>query len=61
MCRVMAVSATHLKGVYFEPTLRALYAELLTLHPRQVLGGSIYLYDFPFKEPNGAATTAPAP
>lgn len=43
---VVAVSATHLQGIYLEDDLRRLYNGIwMNLTPREVLGGTIYLYD----------------
>ena len=43
---VIAVSAMRLQGVYLEDDLRAYYTSLAKQRPREVLGGSIYLFDF---------------
>ncbi|MGF1634298.1 MAG: hypothetical protein ACFCVE_10655 [Phycisphaerae bacterium] len=48
---VIAISATHLQAVY-SPQLRATMAMFRDYEPRTVLGGSIYLYDFPLKRPS---------
>ena len=53
---VLAVSATHLQGIYFDPSLRRIYAPLRRKRPLAVLGGSIYL--FPFAGRNGAIAPA---
>jgi 4-amino-4-deoxy-L-arabinose transferase-like glycosyltransferase len=46
---VLAVSATTLQGIYVtDEQLRAFYRELSAHKPREVLGGTIYLYDLPF-------------
>ena len=42
---VLAVSATHLQGFAIEPESRSLYSQLRNREPREILGGSIYLYD----------------
>jgi hypothetical protein len=44
--RVLAVSATHLQGIYLTPDLRRQMLQLRqSLEPMAVLGGTIYLYD----------------
>jgi hypothetical protein len=48
---VFAVSASRLQGIYLPPQLREKYAALRQLRPREVLGGTIYLYDYPFAKP----------
>ncbi|MBC8108429.1 MAG: hypothetical protein H7Z14_17720 [Anaerolineae bacterium] len=47
---VFAVSATRLQGIYLPPELREKYATLRDIRPREVLGGTIYLYDHPFEK-----------
>jgi hypothetical protein len=43
---MVAVSATHLQGIYLEDDLRRLYNGIWKeLTPKEVLGGTIYLYD----------------
>ena len=44
---VVAISATYLQGNHMQEELRRHYAPLRELRPREVLGGSIYLYDYP--------------
>jgi hypothetical protein len=44
---VLAISATLLQGIYTPSPWNGLYAEIRTWKPREVLGGTIYLYDFP--------------
>lgn len=45
---VLAISVTNLQGTYLSPEIRRYYAEFLNkLDPKEVLGGSIYLYDWP--------------
>jgi hypothetical protein len=44
---VIAISATKLQGIYVYPQIKGLYDELRQSPPREILGGSIYLYDFP--------------
>jgi 4-amino-4-deoxy-L-arabinose transferase-like glycosyltransferase len=44
---VLAVSATKLQGVYVYPDNNAFYTHLRNQPPREILGGSIYLFDFP--------------
>ena len=46
---VIAVSATNLQGIYYDPASRATYQQMLLHEPLAVLGGgSIYLYEYPF-------------
>ncbi len=47
---VIAVSATHLQGQYVADRLKPFYESLRQTTPREVLGGSIYLYDWPLKK-----------
>jgi len=48
---VLAISVTNLQGTYLAPELRAYYAEFWKkLDTREILGGSIYLYDWPPKQ-----------
>jgi hypothetical protein len=45
---VIAISATHLQGIYFSEKVRRFYAPLKEKTPRAVLGGgTIYLFDWP--------------
>jgi hypothetical protein len=44
---VIAVSATKLQGLYVYSDVADFYAALRARRPRQILGGSIYLFDFP--------------
>jgi len=45
---VLAVSATTLQGIYVnDAQLQAFYRQLFAHKPREVLGGTIYLYDLP--------------
>jgi hypothetical protein len=44
---VLAISATFLQGIYVRQPWDAMYAEIRTWQPREVLGGTIYIYDFP--------------
>jgi hypothetical protein len=53
---VLAISATHLQGLYLAPQWQAIYGDWRKREPFKILGGSIYLYDFP-----PAPSTAPAP
>jgi hypothetical protein len=46
---VIAISATRFQGLYMSPELRASYARLRDQPVREVLGGSIYLFDYPPK------------
>jgi hypothetical protein len=43
---VIAVSATHLQGMYVAPNLQWFYRALRTQKPIDVLGGTIYLYEW---------------
>jgi hypothetical protein len=43
----LAISATHLQGIYVRQPWDRMYAEIRKWKPREVLGGSIYIYDFP--------------
>ena len=46
---VIAVSATNLQGIYYDPASRAAYHQMTLHEPIAVLGGgSIYLYEYPF-------------
>ena len=45
---VIAVSATNLQGIYFDPATRVAYHQMQLHEPLNVLGGSIYLYTYPF-------------
>jgi hypothetical protein len=56
---VFAVSATQLQGIYVVPGATQSYAALRKLRPREVLGGTIYLFDYPFATSRPATTTAP--
>jgi hypothetical protein len=49
---VLAISATHLQGIYNDPALQEAYGRLIDLPPIEVLGGSIYLYRWPPPKPN---------
>jgi 4-amino-4-deoxy-L-arabinose transferase-like glycosyltransferase len=44
---VLAISATHLQGIYTTDEMRDAYAPLRNVEPIDVLGGSIYLYRWP--------------
>jgi len=48
---IIAVSVTNLQGTYMSKDLRDLYAPLKKCEPREILGGTIYLYDFPLRAP----------
>ncbi len=43
---VIAVSATHLQGLYIPPEFRPLYAQIRARKPIEVIGGSIYIYHY---------------
>jgi hypothetical protein len=42
---IIAISATHLQGIYLDPALQSYYEPLRRARPMTVLGGSIYLFD----------------
>jgi len=44
---VLAISATHLQGIYQQKEARDIYGQLREEKPIDVLGGSIYLYQWP--------------
>jgi hypothetical protein len=44
---VLAISATNLQGIYLDPKAREAYAIVKKREPLEVLGGSIYLYQWP--------------
>lgn len=46
---VIAVSVTNLQGTYLTPESRAAYQQLMRVEPRERLGGSIYLWDWPLR------------
>ena len=49
---VIAISASRLQGVHLSPELRAFYRDLLNdQEPIDVLGGSIYLFEYPPRAP----------
>lgn len=48
---IIAISATDLQGTYMNPQLRNFYKPLWSMEPRDVLGGTIYLYDWPLRPP----------
>jgi hypothetical protein len=52
---VFAVSATHLQGIYLPPGAFEQYISLRNVRPREVLGGTIYLFDYPFPSPGSSA------
>jgi hypothetical protein len=43
----IAISATNLQGIYYPPSFRPTYQQLLKCDPIAVLGGSIYIYQSP--------------
>jgi hypothetical protein len=45
--RVAAVSASYLQGLFVSPAYESLYARFRAMNPREILGGTIYLYDLP--------------
>ena len=48
---IIAISVTNIQGTYMNDSLRQLYSALQKLEPREILGGTIYLYDWPLKPP----------
>ncbi|MGH7176320.1 MAG: hypothetical protein ACREJC_02965 [Tepidisphaeraceae bacterium] len=46
----VAVSATHVQGVYFPEALATDYAVLRNFKPTAILGGSIYVYKWPLEQ-----------
>ena len=44
---VVAISATHLQGIYYDSDLQRAYGTLRKKEPVAVLGGTIYLYPWP--------------
>jgi hypothetical protein len=48
---IIAISVTNLQGTYMSKEMRQLYAPLHKLEPREILGGTIYLFDWPLKPP----------
>jgi hypothetical protein len=43
----LAVSATNLQGIYFPPEMRDQYAPLVHYPPMEVLGHTIYIFEYP--------------
>jgi hypothetical protein len=43
---VLAVSASNLQGLYLDDRWRPFYTALRSRTPLEVLGGTIYLYDY---------------
>jgi hypothetical protein len=50
---VLVVSASILQGIYVRDEWRSLYEQIRRWKPREVLGGSMYIYDFPSPEMQG--------
>jgi hypothetical protein len=48
---IIAISATRLQGTYNGEDFRKVYEPLWRCEPREVLGGTIYLYDWPLRFP----------
>jgi hypothetical protein len=48
---IIAISATRLQGTYMTQPQRDLYSPLHKCEPREILGGTIYLYDWPLRPP----------
>jgi 4-amino-4-deoxy-L-arabinose transferase-like glycosyltransferase len=51
---VVAISATVLQGTYLSEEWRQIYRKFLQLKPREVLGDTIYLYDWPPRPKNAS-------
>ena len=48
----LAISATNLQGIYAAPEVRQSYEKAFgPVPPKQILGGTIYLYDWPLPPP----------
>ncbi|HVT88734.1 MAG TPA: hypothetical protein VHD56_07785 [Tepidisphaeraceae bacterium] len=45
----VAISATHLQGIFYDEHSREIYRGLLQFNPIAILGGSIYIYEFPMQ------------
>jgi hypothetical protein len=43
----LAISATNLQGVYYDPKMQQYYWQLNDIYPIKILGGSIYIYELP--------------
>jgi hypothetical protein len=55
---VFAISATHLQGMYLDTMHVAIYRELMRAQkPMEILGGTIYLYEFNSRSGSAAPTT----
>jgi hypothetical protein len=48
---IIAMSATRLQGTYMTQQQRDMYSPLEKCEPREILGGTIYLYDWPLRAP----------
>jgi hypothetical protein len=57
---VLAISATHLQGIYLPKEARALYRPLLSQRPLAVLRGSIYLFENPARDQHAPSATRPS-
>jgi len=58
---VVAISATHLQGIYLNGNLRAFVATYRKQKPIEVLGGTIYLYPWPPHAISSRTTSGPSP
>jgi hypothetical protein len=56
---VVALSATLLQGVDCPPSLRKAYEPFREHRPREVLGDSIYLFDWPLRDESNARAGSP--
>ena len=56
---VIAISATNLQGIYLKPEDRKIYIPLRDQKPIELLGGTIYLFDFPAQTEVSALFTWP--
>ncbi|HEX3356833.1 MAG TPA: hypothetical protein VHS31_07680, partial [Tepidisphaeraceae bacterium] len=48
---ILAISATCYQGTYMSKSYRDFYSPLHKVEPREILGGTIYLYDWPLRPP----------
>ena len=48
---IIAISATHLQGIYLDDAERRAYSWMQHAQPINVIGGSIYLFDYPYHGP----------
>jgi hypothetical protein len=50
---VLVVSGSILQGIYVRDEWRPLYEQIRRWKPREIIGGSMYIYDFPSPEMQG--------